>query len=275
MLIRLYLLLALTGSTFYAVADPVLGHLDFSEGEWALIGVPVHNYQKIPVQTELGTFVTEDIALLRTLQRRWDFESTFDDKCDYHYALKFYRDGNLVETLQLNLHCGYITLDGFSYTFPVGEFDLVRDRARTIPWSRIRFEDSESLVKAINTLDATENVYWYDDVQQYLFPGYFMISVNDLPWNADRDSLHQQVSLYLSEMVKSDQFYLQEYYYLVTEGEMTVRYLVNCSESMAITLSEQGNTPQRWRSHFQSNNGVISILALGVDERRFRFLMGQ
>ncbi len=255
-------------------ATPVLGDLDFSSGSWALIGVPVHNYQKLPIQTELGSFVTEDTRLLRELQRSWDFEMTFDDKCDYHYALKVYRNGELVKTLQLNLYCGYITVDGFSYSFPANQFDLIREQAKPIPWSRIQFQDPETLRRAITTLDASNDVYWYEDVQQYLHPGYFMLTVNNLHWNADRDSLQQVVNQYLTNLSAENEFYLQEYYYLITDGVMTVKYIVNCTETLATALSDQNNAYFRWRSHFQSNNGTISILAIGVDERRYKALMG-
>lgn len=254
-------------------AEAVMGDFDFSEGNWALIGVPVHNYQLLPVQTELGTFVTEDRELLKTLQRRWHFDMTFDDKCDYHYALKLYRDGELMTTYKLNLHCGYITYDGFSYTFPIGEFDLLRDQSRRIPWSRIRFDDPETLKRAIRRLETSEDVYWYDDVEQYMFPGYFMISVNNLPWNADRDSVHREISQYIFELTHSDQFYLKEYYYLVQDGNMYIRYLINCDEQLARMFGEQHSAFFRWRSHFQEANGTVSILALGVDESRFRYLM--
>ena len=35
--------------------------MDFSSGDWALVGVPVHNYRMMPIQEELGTFVTKDV----------------------------------------------------------------------------------------------------------------------------------------------------------------------------------------------------------------------
>lgn len=265
------LLAALTPS--FSLAESILGGFDFSRGGWALVGVPVHNYQNLPIQTELGTFVTEDMSLLQTLQRRWNFDMTFDDKCDYHYTLKLYHNGELKETMMLNLFCGYITLDGWSYSFPAPEFDLIKDQARTIPWSRIRFEDPETLKRAITTLDATTDVYWYEDVQQYMFPGYFMIAVNNLHWNTDRDSLHSVVSDYLFDLSSSDQFYLQEYYYLITDGNMVVKYIVNCSEDMASLLADKSSAYFRWKSHFQESDGTISILAIGIDQQRYKNLM--
>ncbi|MDP5170875.1 MAG: hypothetical protein NWR72_11570 [Bacteroidia bacterium] len=271
---RLFLLLcALTFLITPVAAEQVLGGHDFSSGKWALVGVPVHNYQMLPIQQDLGTFVTEDLSLLHTLQKRWDFDMTFDDKCDYHYALKLYHDGELIETLDLNLYCGYITRDGFSYSFPVGEFDLLRDRAKSIPWSRIRFQDPETLKRAIVTLDNTKDVYWYEDVQKFLFPGYFMITLDNLHWNTDRDSLHEVVSQYLFDLSQNDGFYLEEYYYLITDGAMTVKYIVNCSETLATVLNDENSAYFRWRSHFQDHNGMISILAIGVDERRYQVLM--
>jgi hypothetical protein len=250
-------------------ADQILSDLDFTRGNWTLVGVPVHNYRMLPVQTELGTFVCKDRDLLQDLQKDWDFGLTFDDKCDYHYSLKFYRDGELVRTLSLNLYCNYITSNGLSYQFAPEEFDRIRASARQVAWSRINFSDLDVLKKAINTLDRAGDVYWYEDVQQYQYPGFFMLSVNDLPWSADRDSLKDVVDRQLFLQLGTDDFYLQEYFHIVRDDRLFVRYIVNSEPALAERIDHVNVT---WRSHLHDRDSV-SILAIGIDEQRYRRLM--
>ncbi|MEL7340715.1 MAG: hypothetical protein AAGM67_09535, partial [Bacteroidota bacterium] len=69
----------------FAAAKNILADLTLNKGDWALVGVPLHNYQLIPIQQELGTFITKNKRLLAQLQTDWDFERTFEDDCDYHY----------------------------------------------------------------------------------------------------------------------------------------------------------------------------------------------
>jgi hypothetical protein len=251
----------------------IFDNLDFSTGEWSLIGVPQHNYRQLPVQKELGTFILTDVDLMRTLQREWDFDMTFEDKCDYHYALKLYRDGKLLRTIDLNLYCGYITYEGLSYRFEPREFDRIRRRAKQISWSRITFGDLNILKDAIRTLNQSNEVYWYEDVQQYTYSGFFMLSINGLPWNTDRDSLLTVVSKKLVERTGSQDFYLQEYFYVIRDQKLFMRYMVNCDSYLASRLDPRF-IHVSWRSHLY-NRDSISILALGIDERRYRRLMGQ
>jgi len=252
-------------------ATHVLEGLNFSSGEWALIGVPVHNYKNLPVQEELGTFICEDVNLMHSLQQEWDLDMTFDDKCDYHYALKFYRNGELVRTLDLNLYCGYITFDGLSYGFAPQQFERIRQQARQVAWSRISFSDISLLKKAINTLQESQEVYWYEDVNQYTYPGFFMLSLNHLPWDTDRDSLKQVVAQKIERRVHSQDFYLQEYYYIIRGDKMFVRYIVNCEESLSESLE---GLHMGWRSHMRDGK-IVSILAIGIDEEDYREMMGQ
>ncbi|MEM9937060.1 MAG: hypothetical protein AAF824_25750, partial [Bacteroidota bacterium] len=211
-------------------ARQIISDLDFSKGDWALIGIPLHNYRNVPIQSELRTFISKDTRFFRELQRSWDFEMTFEDKCDYHYALKFYQNGELVKTLKLNLLCGYVNIDGLAFTFDPNEFTKFKYRAENVDWSRISFGDHANLKKAISILDKSKDVYWYDEVRQFKYQGFFMVSINKLPWSSDRDSLYSKVKDILAYQTRGGDFFLQEYFHEITGDYLNVRYLVNCDE---------------------------------------------
>jgi hypothetical protein len=252
-------------------AFQILENLDFSRGEWTVIGVPLHNYKQLPIQQDLGTFVLRDANLMQVLQNEWDFDMTFDDKCDYHYALKFYRDGQLMRTLDLNLFCGYLTYEGLSYRFDPQAFSVIQRQAQRVDWSRITFGDLDVLKRAVETLDRSEEVYWYEDVYQYTYPGFFMLSINGLPWYTDRDSLQHVVSDKLVERVGSSDFYLQEYFHVIRNDQVFIRYIINCEPELADRLDPR-YIHVGWRSHLH-NRDSISILAIGINEDRYRRLM--
>jgi hypothetical protein len=252
-------------------AIPVLNGLGFDSGDWAIIGVPVHNYQALPVQRDLGTFITRDMGLMKKIQKDWDLESTFEDKCDYHYALKFYRNGELMRTVKLNLHCGYLTWDGMSYEFNPVRFEEFRTAARPIDWSRISFADLSLVKQAIHALDTDPNVYWYDDVYPYTYPGYFMLAVNNLPWNANLDSLDVAVKKNLVGEIASNNFYLKKYFHVVRNDKLYVRYMVNCESQIANRVSPQMRY-LKWRSHLQEADSV-RIVAIGINQGRYQKLM--
>ena len=251
-------------------AKKVIGDLDFDTGNWALIGVPLHNYQQLPIQEELGTFITKDRFLFERIQQEWNLDLTFDDHCDYHYSLKFYRDGELVRTLNLNLYCGYLTYDGFSYRFAPQEFERFRAHARRIAWSRISFADLGVLKRAITTLETTDEVYWYEDVGQYQYSGFFMLSINGLPWNTDLDSLYDAVEQHIVRETDRGDFYLQRYYHLIRNDQLYIRYVVNCEQTLAMALP--GELHLDWRSHL-ANRDSVRILAIGLDRQRYCELM--
>ncbi|MDX1908058.1 MAG: hypothetical protein SF053_13565 [Bacteroidia bacterium] len=253
-------------------AERILEGLDFSRGTWSLIGVPLHNYKMLPIQEEMGCFITRDLSLLQQLQRDWNFEQTFEDKCDYHYALKFYQNGELVRTLNLNLYCGYISLDGLSYEFVPEEFGRFRTYAQVIPWSRINFADLTLLKRAVSILDRNQDVYWYEDIQPFMYPGYFMLSVDYLPWDANLDSIYAVTASRIRMETGRSDFYLKQYLYEIDGDYLSVRYRVNCDESLARNMEDAPYL--KWRSHLH-NRDSVSILAIGIDEDRYRVLMGQ
>lgn len=264
----LFVILFLSSSSIYA--KKVFGDLDFTQGEWALIGVPLHNYQSMPIQKELGTFISKDVSFMQRVQQRWDLVRTFEDKCDYHYALKFYKDGKLIETVKLNLHCGYLTHNNFSYTFDPTEFDLFKKHSNSIGWSRISFADLDLLKTAIQKLDATQDIYWYQDVEQYLYSGYFMVSVNGLPWSTNMDSLNATLQTQISQQTGGQPFYLKKYYHVFRSDYLYVRYIVNCDASLPKQV--QLNQTLSWRSHLAGTDSV-RIVAIGVDEKKYWEIM--
>jgi hypothetical protein len=255
---------------FSVSAKALLQELSFERGDWAMVAVPLHNYHLLPVQQELGTFITRDKSFLRDLQDRWDFESTYDDDCDYHYALKFYQGKNLVKTLMINLYCGYITMDGLSYEFNPDEFQLFKKHAKSVAWSRISFANMDILKEAIYTLEDAANVYWYEDVKQYQYDGFFMLNLNNLPWTTNLDSLSNAVDNAIINKTGGNEFYLQKYFHQIYGNKMSVRYLVNCDEHTGQMLSSYAVIP--WRSHLHSQDSV-RVVAIGVDKKKYKKLM--
>ncbi|MEM6261311.1 MAG: hypothetical protein AAGI38_02305 [Bacteroidota bacterium] len=267
---RFCLVLALLVFSFLD-ARPIFSGLNFGETGWAMVGVPIHNYKSLPIQQELGTFIVKDRNFMRQIQQSWDFPITFENKCDHHYAIKIYHNNQLVRTLKINLYCGYITFDGMAYEFNPDLFEAFRNNASSIDWSRISFVDQGLLNDAIVTLDNRTDVYWYEDVYPYTFPGYFMIGLNNLPWNTDMDSLKQVVHTAVSNQTRSNDFYLQTYFHIVKGDNMTVRYLVNCKEE----LSERFPYHQqflKWRSHLADRDS-IHIVAIGIDQEKYKRIM--
>ncbi len=208
---------------------------------------------------------------MKELQTDWDLNLSFDDICDLHYALKIYHNQRLVRTLKLNLHCQYLSFDGFAYSFDPSEFTKFRAYAKPVPWSRIGFQDAQLLRKAIGTLEQRDWVYWYDDVYPYQYPGYFMLAIDELPWDTDRDSLFQVVGMKIMEKTGSRQFYLSEDFHMTRGYKMDIRYLVNCDERLAKKLKKYQHLP--WRSHLDNEEGKVYIVAIGINEENFRQLM--
>lgn len=270
---KYYLFLLLScGSLQFLYAEKILGDLNFAGGDWTLVGIPTHNNKMLPVQKELGTFLTKDLTCLKDLQKVLDLELTFDDNCDYHYELKFYRDTKLVRTLRLNLYCGYVDLDGLSYDFDPKTFELIRKYAQPVDWSRISFGNLDLLKKAIRTLDASSEVVWYKDIKPYYFSGYFLVEIKEIPWNANYDSLQRTVGEMIKRRTGSDQFYISEYFTSIDEAtyKKTTRFSVYCEESLAKLYGPGFYLP--WRNHFYQSDS-IHIIAIGIDRNRYVQLM--
>ncbi|MDB4286067.1 hypothetical protein N9933_02075 [bacterium] len=266
--LSIILLICFSSSLF---GKKILGDLNFQEGKWAIVGIPLHNYKFLPIQSELGTFIIKNKDAISRIQYNWDLEPTFEDKCDYHYSLKFYKDNILVRTVKLNLFCGYLTWDGLSYEFGPINFEEFKASSNEIEWSRITFSDLNLLEKAVKTLDSKSNVYWYEDVSPYYYPGYFMVGVNRLPWNVNMDSLDREIHTMVATRSSSDAFYLKKYFHVIRNDRMYVRYLVNCSEEFSYLFPREDQYLQ-WRSHLHGRDSV-RIVAIGVDQEKYRRLM--
>lgn len=249
----------------------ILEDFDFTDGSWALVGVPLHNYNLSPIQQDLGAFVMKGASALTQLKYAWNLETTFEDNCDYHYALKFYKNGVLVETMKLNLHCGYVTRDGLSYAFHANHFETFKLKSKPISWSRITFGTEERMKLAISKLSQEPDIYFYEDPNPYKYPGFFTISVNNLPWNTRIDSIDRVVIEALEGQSGREDFYLKRQYHYVEGDVMFVRYLVNCDESFSGDVPEEKQILS-WRSHFQMADSV-RLVAIGVDEKRYRRIM--
>lgn len=266
------LCLFLACSSTYAYK--ILEELDFEVGEWVLVGVPIQNYRSVEIQENLKTFINQDTALMRKLQREWDFEMTFNDKCDEHYALKFYRDGELQTTLKVNLYCGYLTMNQLAYDFDPKTFELFRNKSKPLAWSEIKFGDQSTLRRAIEKLSSIQGVYWYDDEPKaFAYSGYLMLQYRNLSWDADNDSLRFRTKVALESTTGSDAYFLEEYLVELSEDQERKRvvFRVHCEKEFAdlVTLPSRY---LRWKSHWEGRDS-ISIYAIGIDRRRYKQIM--
>lgn len=254
-------------------ADKIFQDLDFSSGEWVMVGVPLHNYQLLPIQQELGTFICKDLSFMKEIQRNWDFEYTNEDNCDYHYTIKFYRNKEQMRTYTLNLYCGYITVDGLSYSFDPSLFDKVKKMAKAVDWSRINFSDEKMLRKAISALNQAPDVYWYEDVKPLQYKGFFMMGLRGLSWDVNMDSLYKATTNFIIEKTGKRDFYLKENFYSVDGDLMYVSYQVNCNEEMNRHIPKIPNALTNWKLHVNQGD-TIRVVAIGVNETRYHKLMG-
>jgi len=266
---RISLFLLAFGLVSSLQARKLLDDLDLSEGRWELVGVSLANYQLLPIQLDLGTFIVKEPHVLRKMQDEWDFEEKFDDYCDYHYALKFYKNGDLQKTLRVNLVCNYITDGGLSFEYTKSDFMAFRRYFQPIRWSRIRFKDTELLQKSVPILDQAPGVYWYGDVQQYNFDGEFSITVNNLPWNANRDSVIADMTGQYRQRYNREDFYITTKYWLISDDfeTMTLRLNVFCDEDFYVNYKGK-DVITRWRNHF-SEQSFVQLVVIGMSQKEY------
>ena len=267
-------LLILSFVAFRVNADKLLEDLDFSNGRWEMIGVSLHNFQQHPSQDEIGTFILTDQYIIKQIQEKWNFEPVYEDYCDYHYSLKFYHNGNLEKTLRINLVCNYVTVNGLSYKFTLNDFTEFRRYYKSIKWSRIRFKDMDLLQEAVAEIDKVPDVYWYGDVQQYNFDGFFTIDVDSIPWDANRDSVLEEMTYELQDKMDRKDFYLNARYWDFDEevNWMHMSIEVYCPESF-YKAYKQPNVTTFWKSHF-SEQSYIQIVVIGMNKEEYFKLMG-
>lgn len=268
-MVRIILILIIFINIGFAV--PILDDLDFSEGDWTVVAVSLHNYQLVPLQKELGTFKIDDIEILKEMQRSWDLEPFYYDYCEHHYALKFYKGKKLMKTLKVNLYCEYITVGLFSYKFPKSFLLKYKYAFKRLPWARIRFRNLQTLRLALQRIQNAKDVYLYDDYKIYDYDGFFMIGVNKQNWNVNRDSLLKVVKNYVRRVTGTSNFYIKQYiFYLTDEWKLNFRYFIYCDKRIFdIYKARSRFWMTRWRSHLQVNGGIIKIIVVGVNRERY------
>lgn len=269
MLKRIFILFIFIGSVISGQGKAILEDLDLSTGKWEMIGVSLTNYKLLPIQLDLGTFIVKESHVIKKMQESWDFEQKFDDYCDYHYALKFYRNGELMKTIRLNLVCNYVSVGGLSYEYSMDDFMDYRRYYRSIRWSRIRFKDYDLLQRSVGVLDDAPDVYWYGDVQQYNFSGEFSITIDDLPWDANRDSVIAEVTADIQDRMGREDFYISTKYWLISDDleHMTLRLNVYCDEDLYKDYAYD-NVITRWRGHF-SEQSFVQIVVIGMSQSEY------
>lgn len=251
-------------------AERLLDDLDMEQGRWEMIGVSLHNYHHLDIQDQLGTFIVRDQYILKQIREKWDFEEVFEDYCDYHYALKFYKDGELVKTMRVNLLCDYISIGGMSYRFSKKDFTEYKRYFKPIRWSRIRFRDLDLLKVAVNNLDDIPNVYWYGDVKMYNFKGMFTTQMDSLPWNTDKDSVIEAVSNQIANQLGREDFYIALHYWTISDDLewMNLRLQIFCEEDFFAEYTRKKPYILRWRDHF-SEQSFVQIVVIGMNRDEY------
>lgn len=263
--------------TQQANARKLLDHLNLESGHWVMVGVSLHNYKILPIQEELGTFIVKDIYTLTQIKEEWEFEEKYDDYCDFHYAMKFYRNGQLMETMLVNLHCNYITIAGLSYEFNEDIFRKHEEHFQRTKWSRIRFSDLDMLKGAVEELDLLRGIYWYGDVKQYNFKGNFMMGLDHIPWDSNRDSLVEVVTDRIAALTNREDFYVSTHVWYLSDDfeEMTIRFNVFCNDDFFEDYRKVDDEwLASWRNHF-SEQSFVQIVVIGLNKRDYFRIMNR
>lgn len=267
---KLLFLIILSISFPNAQARKVLAELDFSSGSWVMIGVSLRNATLHPIQDTLGTFICKDKGVMAKIHEEWDFSPMFDDVCDYHYAIKFYKDGELKQTLRVNLNCQYITLGGAAFDFSPKDLLKYRPYFKSINWSRITFRNLEVLREAVQKISSLPNVYAYQDIKPYLYSGYFTVGYENLTWNIDKDSLTKELTREIRSMSGRKDFYVAPTFVFVQGDFMKIRFEVYCEKSFL--ESYKGPITAGWRSHLEYSDQV-QIITIGLSRDNYQKIM--
>jgi hypothetical protein len=263
---------------------PVLGELNFDEGEWVMAGVRLFNHDPHPYQERYNTFIVEETAVLKQMQKAWSFAPMFEDWCDHHYALKFYKNGKLKKTLKINLRCKYITDGVLSYHFDPALLTQHDSHYQPIPWSRITFEDVDLLRTAIRKIRDTPHAYFYEDVRPYLREGFFVVGIDSLHWRVDRDSVMHALGDRIQALTGYEDFIMKPDLAFVGPGMMKLsfRFRVYCDEITARTFERRlaANSPMKitahWRNHLHfkmPKERYIRIMVINVNKQRYQRIM--
>lgn len=268
-----FLLFTLVALVLQVKADKILESMDFTSGKWECVAVTLLNSYQHPLQETYGTFMIRDAAVLSKVREEWDLEYSFNDYCDYHYALKFYRDGILQKTLLVNLYCHYISDGGLSYSFTSEQFTRYSSYFQKVKWSRIRFSNMQKLQAAIDIIGKHKEYLWYGDVKPYKFSGSFRIGINGLPWNTNRDSLVDAVYDEISAEMKTNAFYVRQGPWFISDDleTMDIRLDIYCDEAF-YKKYPWDDAMTGWQGQF-SEQDYIQIVVIGLDKETFFKLM--
>lgn len=248
----------------------LLSGLDFSQGEWTLVGVNLPNYAPHPLQARLGAFIINDPNLFQQLQQSWHGQSFYEDYCDYHFVLKFYQNRRLKKTLKINLRCGYATEGVFSYTFRPEWFEALLPHATPIVWSKVWFHKNENLRPAVAALLEAPDVYFYEEPEPYLYEGRFIIAVDSVSWRVDRDSLYQAVKSQVEGHFPPGKAYVRPYFfYLDDKFLLYFRFEVFCDREDYETYKRGLSISVPWQPHVHPGEAKRLII-IGVNRERFR-----
>jgi hypothetical protein len=263
-----------------ALSKQLLSDLDFENGHWVMVGVRLYNYHPVEIQQRLGTFLLSDSSALQEMKRKWIFSPFFDDDCDYHYALKFYRGKELRKTLKVNLHCNYITDGKLSYVFSPNLLEEYSSKYVRVPWATLVFRNLDSLRIAIAKLSMKEEVLFYESPERYRFNGFYVRGWDGLPWHANRDSLTKFVrdalvanlgtpenpGLQLPFVVEPLIFYIED------DFTLSMRWMVYC-EKKHVNISAPGYVVSAWREilhPMEKGETGIELTIIGLDKNTAR-----
>lgn len=259
--------------------EPVLGFMKLDEGEWEMAAVSLHNYNPLPVQRLLGTFFIRNEEVLAQMQQKWQLTPLYDDNCDYHYALKFYKDHQLVKTLMLNLHCQYVSDGMFSYTLDPQLLLTYQEHFQKVPWSYISFKDLRLLRRAMRKIEEHPDYYFYHDVEPYRYDGRFVVRTTGHSWDTDIDSVRAELAERISGITGSDHFYIiSQVLFVDDSSRFTYRHDVYCSEELGkrYATREPKNLVNGWRHHFDliyDQEKSITLVVVGINKLRYLQLM--
>lgn len=282
------LLLFLAGLAPTVSADykkALLKDLNLNDGaDWELVGVSLYNSRLHPLQEELKTWIIRNPAVLDSLQRKWVFRPMYEDWCDWHYALKFYRNRKVQKTLKVNLICGYITDGYLSYEFSPELLEELQGYMRKINWSGITYYNLDNLRYATRKFRAAEDVYLYTDINPYLHDGFFVIGIDSLYWRVNRDSVRSEVEQKIKLFTNREDFYLEPRFVFLSEdyNRIHLRFNVYCSRDFYDTyrrLAGISDITAHWRDHFhyqnpnQQDTRKVRIVVVNMTRERYVRMM--
>lgn len=262
----LILSISLALNTF-AEPKKMLEDLDFSDGEWEMVGVSLHNYWLVPIQSEIRHFVLRNREVLQHMKKNWIFEQTYNDYCEHHYALRFYRNGKMMKFLKVNLHCGYISDGGLSYKMDSSQFTQYKQFFFPLKLSRVGYRSLNNIRRAINILSEQKDVWLYYDPIPYQYDGFFVVKIDSLPWNVNRDSVLLEMKKKITSYAASSEFYLKQFIYFIDDGIQSIRYEVYCGKELAQKVPKNIITAG-WRGHFEYSDR-IDLVFVGINKREY------